>query len=319
MNASLKDLKDTYKRRDLLLPHIERHVVRKAAEPSDRRDDVMHPSEMAKGSWCGRKNYYRMLGLPQDYVSKSPSFRMENTFDYGHTAHRKYQRWLTEMGVLYGRWSCKDCPAEFFALSPPACERCGSVRLRYREVPVAGDLIAGHGDGVVVLDGTARWLEIKTVGPASLRFEAPSLYDQYQSEQMTPDELWFLIKRPFSSHQRQAQVYMELARQTYPDLVVDECILLYEWKPTQDVKEFLIQRSPDYVDSILRTAAVVAAAVRSKTPPERPDWADMEKKTCGSCEYRKTCWGLTSDRPAPKKSIRVNRATAAQRRRTLRP
>lgn len=319
MSKALKDLRDTYKRRDLLLPQIERHVVRKAQEPSTRREDVLHPSEMAKASWCLRKDYYKITGKPADYASRAPSFRMENTFDYGHTAHRKYQRWLREIGVLYGLWECKDCSDQFFDLSPVACQRCGSVKVKYREIPVAGEMILGHGDGIVVLDDVYRWLEIKTVGPASLRFDAPDLFDRYQSEQMTPDELWFQIKRPFASHQRQSQIYMELAQLTYPDIVLEECIILYEWKPTQEVKEFLIQRNPDYVASIMNKAAVVVKAVQEDTPPERPEWADLEKKTCGNCEYRKSCWNVSPTSASDKPTPRVKRATSAQRRRVLRP
>jgi CRISPR/Cas system-associated exonuclease Cas4 (RecB family) len=264
-----------------------------------------------------------MVEQDTDYAGKATSFRMENVFVNGHTAHDKYQRWLWEMGLLWGKWRCQEseCALGFFALSPRACERCGSVRLHYQEVPVEhkGLMIAGKGDGITVTpDGIARWLEVKTVGIATLRFDAPNLYRRYEEEQLTVDEVWFSIKRPFASHQRQGQIYMTLAQTVYPQFDIEECTFIYEWKPTNEVKEFTVKYNPEYVAGIIDTASEVAAAVREHTPLDRPEWADREGKTCGSCLYRKTCWGegRQASEPDP---VRVRRSTAARRRRVLRP
>lgn len=318
-----QDFKKSFKRNDILLPQIERHVLKsKAAEPNDRRSDIMHPSEMAKGSWCGRADYYRIVGHPPDYATKPHSFRMENVFVNGHTAHDKYQRWLWELGLLWGKFKCREqeCGLEFFALAPPACQKCGSTRLRYLEVPVEhkGLMVAGKGDGITIFQDIPRWLEVKTVGIQTLRFDAPNLYRRYQEEQLTVDEVWFAIKRPFASHQRQGQIYMTLAQQVYPQFDIEECTYIYEWKPTQEVKEFTIQYNPEYVSGIIDAASAVATAVKDKTPPERPTWAEREGKTCGECIYRKSCWGegRQASEPDP---VRVRRSTAARRRRVLRP
>jgi len=323
MGNSLKDLKNTYRRRDILLPTIERHVLKQAQEPSDRRSDILHPSEMAKSSWCGRHDFYRMTGVTQNYKGRAPSFRLENIFDYGHSIHSKYQRWLTELGIMWGKWVCKSCKSEWTGESSSGCPECGSTRIRYKEVSLEHPelMIAGHSDGVVDLGGKNYMIEIKTVGLGTLRFEAYQLFDQYQSENLSLDELWFHIKRPFATHIRQGQIYLHIAQTAYPELNIDEIIFIYEWKPTQEVKEFVVKYNPDLISKILETAAEVAKSIREGTTPTRPDWADVEGKTCKSCEYRNTCWGENNDSAestTSKPALRVRRSSAEKRRRTLR-
>ena len=324
MSSQLQGFKDTYKRTDILLPKIERHVLRMAKERSlnsSRRDDVLHPSEMAKSSWCGRHNYYRMTGHPVDYKGRSPSFRMENVFDYGHSAHRKYQQWLQDMGVLWGKWLCKNCGHEFVSDTPESCEKCSGSKFIYKEVPLVDEslMIAGHSDGVVFIDGAYKMIEIKTVGVSTLRFEAFSLFDKYQSERLTVDELWFMIKRPFATHIRQGQIYLHLAKTAFPELNVDEIVFIYEWKPTQEVKEFVVKYNPELISNILETAEKVAESVRANEPPTRPEWAEQDGKTCSSCDYRTTCWGKISDGTQDTKpTIKVKRSTASKRSRVIR-
>lgn len=319
---NLKDLKNTYRRKDVLLPHIERHVLKKAQQPSNRRDDVMHPSEMAKSSWCGRHDFYRITGEPKNFKGRSPSFRLENVFDYGHSVHAKYQRWLAEMGILWGTWACSRCTYRFVGDAPGSCPECGEY-MKYKEVSLFDEdlMIAGHSDGVVFLDDVYRMIEIKTVGISTLRFEAFSLFDKYQTEQLTPDELWFHIKRPFSTHIRQGQIYLHLARQQYPELNIDEIVFIYEWKPTQEVKEFVVKYNPSLVEDIFKMAETVAGAVRVNINPAKPAWAAQDGKTCSSCEYRTICWGETNDSTKSEESkptVRVRRSTSSKRSRALR-
>jgi CRISPR/Cas system-associated exonuclease Cas4 (RecB family) len=323
-NPNLKNFKDTYKRREILLPQIERHVLKKAQEPSDRRSDILHPSEMAKVSWCPRHDFYRLTEVPANYKKRAPSFKLENVFDYGHSVHAKYQRWLQEMGILFGKWRCKECLNQWEGYAPEHCPSCLSRKVVYKEVSLVDEdlMIAGHSDGIVKMGDDNYMIEIKTIGYGSLRFEAQTLFEKSQQENWTIEELWFQIQRPFSSHIRQGQIYLHLAKKAYPDLNVDKIIYIYEWKPTQEVKEFVISYNPEFVQDRLDLAAEIANHVTNGTEMERPSWADPEKKTCSSCEYRKTCWGEAngSSKDIETKSIiRIKKADAAKRRRVVRP
>lgn len=324
-DKTLKDLKASYKRDEVLLPLIERHVL-KIANSSDghRRNDIMHPSEMADYRWCGRHDFYRITKVEPTHAHKDAnrSFRLSNVLANGNDIHDRWQGWLADMGVLWGRWVCRDCGADWFDYSPAACSDCGSTSLRYQEVPFdAPDLmIAGHADGVVRVGDENILLEIKSVGMGTLRYYSYPLWEQAMTEQMTPEEVWFLIKRPFGSHLRQATMYMHLTNLLYPDLQVDRAVFIYEWKPTQETKEFVVRYNPAVIAKMLDTAADVRVAVRSGEAPDRPDWAAENDKGCKTCEYRGICWGTSrSDSAATGPVVKVKRAPAAQRRRALRP
>lgn len=322
--TALKRLKDTYRDKGVLLPHLERHVMQTPladVRPDDHSMSFMHASDLAKADWCGRHDYYRITGTPLDREApRNPSFRLENVLAEGHVIHEKYQRWLWEMGCLWGDWQCLDCHHRFGALSPRACQFCLSTRIIYKEVTYRhrNYMIEGHTDGVVHgLDGWDGLVEIKSIGMASLRFEAPRLYQQYLNG-TSAEDIWFQIKRPFPSHLRQGMFYLWMAWPRY-----EQIAFLYEAKFNQSVKEFVVGYNKRFIAQRLEEASEVADAVRAGDPPPRPQWAeDAVTRICQSCEYRRTCWQLgaahgTKDTPDP--TVIVRRASTARRRRALRP
>jgi hypothetical protein len=321
-DSALKRLKDTYKGDGVVLPAMERHVMRKMGEAvSPHSHDYMHPSDMSKPNWCGRHDFYRMTGVPPEKTSQAnPSFRMNNVFAEGHTIHDKYQDWLWEMGVLWGRFFCRACEKDFMALSPKACVWCKSERLSYREVPLRRGglmLIEGHADGAVHgLDDWNGLIEIKSIGIQTLRFEAPRLYNLYTDEGMTLEDIWWRINRPFASHIKQGMLYLWLAWPRY-----EEICFIYESKFNQATKEFVVSYNPSVIAPQLETAREVSQCVRTGFIPDRPVWAeDAQVKTCRSCEFRRRCWGMEKeDEPTEEDhpATRVQRAKSTVRKRTL--
>jgi rubrerythrin len=321
--SALKRLKDTYKGDDRVLPSMQRHVMRALAiEESTRRHDVMHPSEMAKKDWCGRHDYYRIISTPseKDTALANPSFTMNNIFAEGHTIHGKYQDWLWEMGVLYGHWLCLSCDYNWNGTSPRECPECGSPRLMYREVPLYRDLVGGHADGAIHLDGWNGLIEIKSIGMGTLRHEAPRMHQRYLDGE-TLENIWWKISRPFATHIKQAQLYLWMAWPRY-----EEICFIYESKFHQQVKEFVIGYNPTMIAPILETARDVSRGVAQGVPPPRPEWAAQpDSRICKSCPYRTSCWGgvvshggsTEADDPPP--VTRVLRAKPDKRRRALRP
>jgi CRISPR/Cas system-associated exonuclease Cas4 (RecB family) len=320
--SALKRLKDTYKSQDLILPALQRHVMRSIGDNPERSASRMHPSDMSHKEWCGRHDYYRMVGTPVERESQAnPSFRMENLFAEGHTIHRKYQTWLWEMGVLYGWWLCHACGHRWEGLSPLYCSVCNSPRLEYKEVPLArsGYLIEGHSDGAVHgLEGFTGLIEIKSIGLGTLRFEAPRLYNRYQDGNETLENLWWKINRPFNSHIRQGMLYLWMAWPRY-----DSIVFIYESKFNQSTKEFVVGYNPTLIAPLLETAKGVTIAVETGIEPPRPDWAEgPDGKVCGSCSYRRMCWGIPDEvngqaQESPASAVTVTRTTAVRRRKQL--
>jgi hypothetical protein len=310
-----KNYRDTFKSEGLLLPSIQRHVMKKSLEPDeDRRSDVLHPSEIAKSSWCPRHDFYRVTGQYPENKKEMNSFRLESIFDYGHSVHNKWQTWLWEMGLLWGQWQCLDCKHVFFDTAPKHCPVCRSAILKYREIPIVDTdyMVAGHADGAV----NDMLIEIKSIGVQSVRFEAPQLYDMYVEEQLTNDELWFRINRPFAAHIRQGMLYLHFIREMYGE-TWDKILFLYEWKANQDAKEFVIKYNRDLIDKSLVAMHTVVTAVHTNTPPDRPAWATYDHRTCKSCPVRNLCYGKDSTPVEETPAIRVVKADPKIRRRAL--
>ena len=137
-SGRLKDLSETRKYPTAILGDIQEHLTKRIAEPSDRRQDILHPSEMAKADWCPRQSWYRLSGAQPSNPGKVHGHQLENIFDEGHTIHDKWQHRLWDMGDLWGTFECVYCQIRFEATAPTECPRCtqGREMLRYREVPI---------------------------------------------------------------------------------------------------------------------------------------------------------------------------------------
>lgn len=309
----------------VILNAVQRHVMQHAMDPDpERAQDMLHPSEMAKWDWCWRADFYRLVHAPFDTRANSPSFTMENIFEEGHDIHRKWQGWLQDMGVLYGVYFCRECRERWWDTSPTMCPFCGTTRRPlYKEVPLLAEelRITGHSDGVIYKPNEQmRLLEIKSVSLGTLRFEAPDLYQRYQNNESI-DNIWRDVKRPFPSHLRQGMLYLYLINRGPDGLHVPEIVYIYEWKPTQRVKEFVVKYNPRYVEKMIAGAEHVVAALDSGRAPRRPSWAaDENHKICLGCGFRTHCWKLDDDAhqddPTPV-AIPIQRAKSAVRRRAF--
>jgi rubrerythrin len=281
----LKNYKDMLRSKGRLLPLVEMEMVKEAQAKNSKRDtDHLHPSELSKKDWCGRAAYYKITGAeaaPDNYTST----RL-NVFAEGNNIHAKWQKWLWKAGVLSGLWHCDACSYTWYDTSPNLCTSCNSDRLGYREVPVRDDehRIIGHADGEI-LDREGRALiEIKSVGIGTVRFEKPSLYADYADGTLNIESVWKNIKSPFASHVRQGHIYMHCRK-------IDTMIFIYEWKPTQAIKEFVIKYNPDIINPILDNCKKIISHLESSTEPERPEWAvNKSCSGCKYCPYKKVCW-----------------------------
>lgn len=320
-DSALKRLKQSYKGSSgVLLPRIERHVMRSIKDDPERSTDYMHPSDMSHKDWCGRHDFYRITGVTPERTGKAnPSFRMENVFAEGHTIHAKYQTWLWEMGVLVGMWNCRECGHRWFDKSPEHCQFCLSERINYIEYPLRRKTvrIEGHADGAVQAEGLNTLIEIKSIGIRTLAFEAPRLYNQYLDGKSAED-IWFDINRPFPSHMRQGQLYLWMAWPTY-----EQIVFIYESKFHQQTKEFVVSYNKSLIEPVLEVAREVTDALTTGHPPGRPLWAESPESTvCRSCTFQRTCWsisGATQEDDPPDAAVRVRRAKPAERKRRLRP
>lgn len=257
---SPKDMKRILNSPHRLLPVAERYLLESNVEKSLERDKLhLHPSEICKKDWCPRQSYYRIIGLPEP--AESFTLQRLNVFAEGNLIHQKWQSWLTEAGVL-----------------------------EQAEVPVVNKehRILGHADGIISDKKGRAVLEIKSVGVGTIRFEDYPLFARYAKGEITLDAMWNSITHPFDSHIRQLQLYMYC-------LDIHEGIVIYEWKPSQDVKEFSVQYQPELVDPILASCMSVQLSLDEGLPPSRPAWLNPTHRVCKGCAFKTECWKGNDD------------------------
>jgi hypothetical protein len=274
----LKKFLDAKKTETRLMGDVERHLMRRPE--SDRRTDVLHPSEMIKADWCHRYSFYLLKGGKKK--QEKPSLRLQNIFDEGHAIHEKWQSRFHEMGYLYGKFKCLHCGNVMSnVISPSQCDDldCGSMAVKYDEVSLKDETlkIAGHTDGWIKGLGEDCLIEIKSIGAGTIRYEAPELLMDANHD-LT--KAWKNIRRPFHSHLLQGQMYLELAKRMYGDEAPNEIVFIYELKADQDYKEFTVKANFEIVERVFNAAKKVVDAVEAAKMPE----CNVSKDGCKQCD-----------------------------------
>jgi hypothetical protein len=272
--SELQKFLDAKKKPYRLIGDVERHLLQRPV--GDRSTTVLHPSEIIKKDWCKRASYFLLQGHTK--IADKPALQLQSIFDEGHAIHAKWQRYFQEMGVLYGRFTCIACDFSMFDLGPIECPQCGRQTMEYREVTlVDNDLrIAGHTDGWIKGIGDDTLIEIKSIGPGTIRSESPGLMYDANGDFM---EAWKNVNRPFSSHIMQGQVYLELLKRM--GTPVNEIVFLYELKANQSYKEFSVKADYELVRHVFDGAKFVVDAVESGVAP---DCSNTPGGTCKQCE-----------------------------------
>jgi len=263
MKSDLKKFLDAKAKPSRLLGDIERHLQKRPV--GDRSTTVLHPSEIIKKDFCRRGSYFLLSGHTK--IAEKPALRLQSIFDEGHAIHAKWQRWFQEMGVLHGKFYCSVCEHSTWGTSPEACESCGApwTKLTYDEVTLHDDAlrIKGHTDGWIKGIGDDTLIEIKSVGPGTIRSESPGLFMDADGDFM---KAWSNVRRPFSTHIMQGQMYLELMkRMGHP---VNEIVFLYELKADQSYKEFSIKADFELVRHIFDMCEKVVESVDAGVAPE---------------------------------------------------
>ena len=297
-SGRLADLASVRKNNYLLLGDIQKFLLARIDEPSGRRQDVIHPSEMAKADWCPRSTWYRLKNEPVSDVRKRHGYQMENIFDEGHTIHDKWQRRLWDMGLLEGMWLCQLCGNYWWGTAPSKCPEwdceAGKDVIKYVEVPIDGEdkyLISGREDGKV----GNMLVEIKSIGMGTLRMESPKLLSQHTvpgpsgKKIYDLDGLWKGLTQPLPSHLRQTMIYASIANEMM-GMGIERVVFLYEYKSNQDVKEFSVPVRSTLSAPLLDSALAIKYALENNTEVPRPEGFMKEKKPCTECPWQSKCW-----------------------------
>jgi hypothetical protein len=282
--------------KDTLTGSIEEMLIMRP-EPNNRAIGL-HPSEIVSDTWCQRASFYRLSGTDPEPTPPT-SLAQEVVFGVGNSAHKKWQEWAWRLGVLRGLWKCISCGLRWEDVSPHACPRCdvGTDMITYLEVPLDKPdyLIVGHADGWIVpgvIDESL--IEIKTIGPGTIRWDAAALIGKYTYKHTDENgksreyvdwyALWNGIKRPFPVHIRQGMLYLFCKG-------MEQIRFIYEPKMLMArPKEFVIKFDQSIIQDILDGCLNVKSALETNQVPKRPFWAEKKHKVCSECPFRSVCY-----------------------------
>jgi hypothetical protein len=276
--GALKSFVDAGKSTTRVISKVERFVLSQPIDNS-RSFNGLHPSAMVSQYWCHRASYFHLKG---NHPTPEPrQFKRELIFAQGHGIHDTWQNWFRDMGKLYGVWECKSCGDKIWATSPEGCDMCSTQgTMRYREVPVEHDalMITGHSDGWLKGFGDDLMLEIKSVGAGTFMW-----YDRSNWFASNQDfaEAWKNLKSPFESHVAQVQLYMKVLELSGRTDVPQEAVLIYEAKPTQEVKEFIVRKDDWAIQPIIDGAQLVVDSLGKNVAPDCNVGGALKCKQCG--------------------------------------
>lgn len=269
----------------VLLPAVKKNMLAKSEAVSDRRWDIIHPSELShQKDFCPRAVYMRITEGP--VKGEKFDFVRDNIFDEGHSIHAKWQERLRQATPLFGNWSCDICATwksatvEPHHLDRPDCANPAGHLWRYQEITLDAEdsaLLVGHADG----GAWSTLAEIKSVGEGSVRIEAPEIFYAAEGDLK---QLWRDITRPFKTHVNQVDIYLWISQQMgYPFTSAE---FIYESKWNQQVKTFTIEYSEERSMKLVDQAVAIKYAVeRGVEPACRFPGLDPDtgKPRCGNC------------------------------------
>lgn len=281
--APLKAYLKTSNSPNVLLPYLERWMLKRPAEYRSQKD--LHPSAMSASDWCDLAGYLALKGFKPNI--EEITFSKYNMFQEGHSIHAKWQRYLQECGVLWGVWELPDGTREV-GTSTSEHDTYHEVSLVHPTLP-----LQGHADGLLVGVDPAKdyLLEIKSMGAGTFRY-----YD-YGSLADVDNDLeaaWKALRSPFLAHKTQVNIYMGIAN----DMAVagtwdrplsppTSCVVIYENKANQEIKEFSVGFAPVAWNIMRERVVTISRALNGAVPPPKcPNGGTQGCKHCNAFEDR---------------------------------
>lgn len=278
LSSSLAERSKARQTPGVLLPAVKEHMLSQFTAESDRRWDIIHPSELShQSSFCPRAVYLRIKEGPLDIKGSDFNFTTSNIFDEGHAIHAKWQERLRQATPLFGNWECVVCGVvERATTEPPGADDHSYGHLHiwtYKEITLDAEaeaLLVGHADG-----GAWNTLaEFKSVGAGTVRIEAPDIYAAADGDLA---KLWRDINRPFKTHVNQVDIYLWICKTR--GLPFTSAEIIYESKWNQQVKNFTIEYSEHRSTKLVDQAIAIKYAVDHNAEP-----ACRFPGTCENCK-----------------------------------
>ena len=292
--AGLKEIFSSMKREGYIIKDLDMFLLKKGnKEGNDRAINVNSPSSVGT---CPRASYYRRIGVERD--SNSVNARTRRIFENGDGVHERLQGYLKEMGILL-----------------------------MDEVPIINTkyLIQGHTDGLLQLSASELGvLEIKSINDrgftqlkdAKEEHKMQALVYLYGLEERRKSlrklktfpskEKLFKEYQKFYTHMKDGSKFSAEEKLNFQcelsynrdfilfstRVALEKCIILYENKNNQELKEFIISMDDENTDKLnihLSIFEYINQCVEEKIEPERI--CSSKSDSLGRwCNYKNSCF-----------------------------
>jgi CRISPR/Cas system-associated exonuclease Cas4 (RecB family) len=277
LSSRLAERQDAKRTPGHVLPRVKEMMLAEHAAGSDRRWDIIHPSELShQDTFCPRAVYLRLTEGP--LPPGTFDWGRQNIFDEGHSIHAKWQDRLRKSVPLWGSWRCILCHDTVRNTIEPPFTGGGCISMtghmwEYKEIgldAVDDVMMYGHADG-----GFDNILvELKSVGEGTVRIEDPERHKEAGGDLR---ELWRGITRPFKTHLNQIDIYLWISQLNgFP---FDKASFIYESKWNQQVKEFTVDYDEARSLKLVDQARAIKYSVDEKQEP-----ACRFPGECDNCE-----------------------------------
>jgi len=304
--VSLMNVVDTYKRWE------------NYQSQGDRKYNYYHPSELGKCLRLQQYKHYAYLGLIKVEYADFNS-QMLRLFEKGHKMHERWVNYFDNIGILRGRWKCKNklCylfkddgstinnydnqnihdminsnksriygeENKFGVFKPEKCI-CGCKSFKYKENVVKSDELNIKGNSDVTLDFSQFNAEKfqgvrKTFNIDFLPTNGEMVVGDMKTIGQSGWDYQLMKKGAHKYYLIQMTTYVHLSDYSYG-------VLMYENKNTSELKWYKVNRNNEWWDAIqYQTIAMKEMAKDKRLPPPRP----LEKSSydCKNCEFASLC------------------------------
>lgn len=290
---ALKNLLNTMKTNSVLIGELDRFLMSSKSQGSgfvkdERERGVWHPSSLGG---CPRALQFGKVGI----IAKSTiSAQGQRIFDVGHHFGYMVQGYFYDMGILYGEWRCRECGHRWTDLENPSPKTCPSCEkelyiwynLDYLEIRVRDEEynITGHADALIKTLGKYRVVELKTI--------------KNRTQGTHPNSSCFEdLSAPQENHLKQVNMYIFVLAKMYPELNLEEGLVIYGAKNDQRLKEFPIRLLYDlYVAPQLLNIQIIESAIADERVLPRPEGCVSKTSwDCRFCGYKDVCYSTESN------------------------
>ena len=301
--ASFLGLVDTYKR----WIHFK--------TKDDRCYEYYHPSEFGKCLRAQQYKHYASLDLIK-VEHKEIESKILRLFDKGHNMHKRWVDYFEELGILRGKWKCKNVLCRMFddtgkikkdintkkiieenksrvygrnelkgVFKPEKCV-CGCKDFYYLEIPVISEKLKIKGNADVVLDCSSfnvdMFKDIRlTFDPKFLPVNGDMVVADMKSIGQSAWDFQLKKRGAHKSYLIQLICYIHILDCKYG-------ILMYENKNTSELKFYKVDRNDEWWETIEWQSNMMQEMISNKQlPPPRPN--EKSSYDCKSCEFASLC------------------------------